>query len=115
MKGMKWKNFRTKPVVIKAFKFTEEIEMIDYSSNNHSIRYVIINGQKCYCNCKFINGEAIPFELNIHTPDGVRVAQLGDWIICGVNGEIYPCKPDIFAKTYEVEHTPETIEDIWNI
>ena len=26
----------------------------------------------------------------------------GDWIICGVEGEFYPCKPDIFAKTYEI-------------
>lgn len=28
-------------------------------------------------------------------------AQIGDWIICGVKGEVYPCKPDIFAATYE--------------
>lgn len=37
----------------------------------------------------------------IKTLEGVMCAQPGDWIIKGVNGELYPCKPDIFAKTYE--------------
>ena len=40
-------------------------------------------------------------ELAIHTLEGVMAAEPGDWIIKGVNGEYYPCKPDIFAKTYE--------------
>ena len=37
----------------------------------------------------------------IETLEGTMTADLGDWIICGVQGEIYPCKPDIFAETYE--------------
>lgn len=37
----------------------------------------------------------------IHTLEGDMVAELGDYIITGVNGEEYPCKPDIFKKTYE--------------
>lgn len=40
--------------------------------------------------------------LHIPTLEGVHLASPGDWIIQGVNGELYPCKPDIFAKTYEV-------------
>lgn len=40
-------------------------------------------------------------KLEIVTLEGVMVANLGDWIIMGVNGEVYPCKPDIFEKTYE--------------
>lgn len=40
--------------------------------------------------------------LFIQTREGEMVAGPGDWIIKGVNGEFYPCKPDIFAKTYEV-------------
>lgn len=40
-------------------------------------------------------------ELYIQTLEGVMHASKGDWIITGVNGEKYPCKPDIFAKTYE--------------
>lgn len=37
----------------------------------------------------------------IDTLEGSMIARSGDWIIRGVNGELYPCKPDIFAKTYE--------------
>lgn len=41
--------------------------------------------------------------LSIQTLEGVMTAGLGDWIIKGVKGEYYPCKPDIFAATYERE------------
>ena len=40
--------------------------------------------------------------IDIHTLEGTMRAELGDWIICGVKGELYPCKPDIFEATYEV-------------
>lgn len=40
-------------------------------------------------------------ELDIQTLEGIMHASIGDWIITGVNGEKYPCKPDIFEKTYE--------------
>lgn len=39
--------------------------------------------------------------LDITTLEGVMTAQIGDYIIKGVQGEIYPCKPDIFEKTYD--------------
>lgn len=39
--------------------------------------------------------------LLIHTLEGKMRAEVGDWIICGVKGEFYPCKPDVFAATYE--------------
>ena len=39
--------------------------------------------------------------LRIPTLEGDYTASAGDWIICGVAGEYYPCKPDIFEKTYE--------------
>ena len=41
-------------------------------------------------------------EMTIHTLEGDHHASIGDWIITGVNGEQYPCKPDIFEKTYEL-------------
>lgn len=40
-------------------------------------------------------------ETVIHTLEGDMTASVGDYIITGVNGEQYPCKPDIFRKTYE--------------
>jgi hypothetical protein len=39
-------------------------------------------------------------EMDIETLEGTHHASVGDWIITGVKGEQYPCKPDIFAKTY---------------
>ncbi|MEH2949518.1 hypothetical protein [Sporofaciens sp. JLR.KK001] len=38
----------------------------------------------------------------IHTLEGDMTAQIGDWIITGLRGEQYPCKPDIFEKSYEL-------------
>jgi hypothetical protein len=40
-------------------------------------------------------------QLIIRTLEGDMIADPGDWIIQGVQGELYPCKPDIFAETYE--------------
>jgi hypothetical protein len=47
--------------------------------------------------------------LVIHTiePCGDMKANLNDWVIRGVQGELYPCKPDIFAATYEPADEPE--------
>lgn len=38
----------------------------------------------------------------IPTLEGTMRADVGDWIICGIKGEFYPCKPDVFAATYEL-------------
>lgn len=50
------------------------------------------------------NGELGPdyIELTIPTLEGEMIARHGDWIIKGVKGEFYACKPDIFEETYEV-------------
>lgn len=42
-----------------------------------------------------------PDELKIGTLEGVMTAQIGDYIIVGAKGEVYPCTPDIFELTYE--------------
>lgn len=39
--------------------------------------------------------------VKIETPEGTMVANTGDWIITGIKGERYPCKPDVFEATYE--------------
>ncbi len=41
-------------------------------------------------------------DLSIKTLEGVMIAKPGDWIIRGIAGEFYPCKPDIFEATYEL-------------
>ncbi len=45
------------------------------------------------------NGE---MEINIQTLEGVMTARQGDYVIKGIKGEFYPCKPDIFEQTYEI-------------
>ena len=43
----------------------------------------------------------MPIHFRVKTLEGVMEGNKGDWLIKGVNGELYPCKPDVFAKTYE--------------
>lgn len=40
-------------------------------------------------------------QIVIPTLEGDSIASVGDWVVCGVNGEFYPCKDEIFRKTYE--------------
>ena len=47
------------------------------------------------------DGHINVYGCTVQTLEGKMHAKLGDYIIRGVNGEIYPCKPDIFTKTYE--------------
>lgn len=48
-------------------------------------------------------------ELDIETLEGTMHASVGDYIITGVNGEQYPCKPDIFEQTYEPADAPTVV------
>lgn len=79
--------FRKKPVVIEAVQFTAES----------------MNDIESWCGGS-IKGTALPPEerfMHIQTLEGEMTASFGDWIIRGVSGEFYPCKPDIFEMTYE--------------
>lgn len=49
--------------------------------------------------------------INIVTLEGIMIANLGDWIITGIRGEEYPCKPDVFKETYEP--VDEEAKNIW--
>lgn len=75
--------FRKKPVVIDAVKWTGE--------NKNEI-FHFVGRDACWGD---VTG------MVIKTLEGEHKASEGDWIIRGVNGEHYPCKPDIFDKTYE--------------
>jgi len=79
--------FRKKPVVIEAVQFT---------ADNSSFCAI---GTFCPM-AKFNNNSKGPY-ATIPTLEGTMVAAVGDWIIKGVKGEFYPCKPDIFEITYE--------------
>lgn len=80
--------YRKKPVVIEAVLWTGNnwLEVNAFAKTKHI--HIDANG------------------LAIDTLEGQMRADVGDWIIRGVKGELYPCKPDVFAKTYEpVEST----------
>ena len=75
--------FRKKPVVIEA---------VLYDGSKESIASVLRLGTGI---------GLFPDCLTIKTLEGTHRANIGDWIIKGVKGELYPCKPDIFEQTYE--------------
>jgi len=85
---MKIRKFRKKPIIIEAVKFTNENKA------------QVFNFVTCNKQADFLYGNPI---LKIQTLEGITVAELGDWIIKGIKGEFYPCKPDIFEETYEEE------------
>lgn len=89
--------YRKKPVVVEAMQFT---------------------GDAVHDVAKWCNGLLFPgavMGMNIETLEGVHHASYGDWVIKGIKGEFYPCKPDIFEATYEkVEDVIEPHETFWN-
>jgi hypothetical protein len=94
--------FRKKPVIIEAFQMTPERR----TSNEEWPRWMHEAWQMDYHEAGSLTCEDYPNSdgtdhLQIRTLEGVMRIGWGDWIIRGVQGEIYPCKPDIFAATYE--------------
>lgn len=81
--------YRKKPVVIEAFEWQPNIQ-------------AEIAPEWFFDACR--KRTAYPEydgSLTIRTLEGNHRCNIGDYVIQGVNGELYPCKPDIFAKTYE--------------
>ncbi len=80
--------FRKKPVVIEAVQWLGGLE-----------------GSKCEMEIRALGAVTFlgtpPHEVSIETLEGTMKANYQDWIIKGINGELYPCKPDIFEQTYE--------------
>lgn len=92
--------FRKKPVVIDAIQFTgkESLDdVIKFMNLEELCGKCKANTIKSVINYYIEKDEAIV----IPTLEGDMIASKGDWIIRGVQGEYYPCKPDIFEATYE--------------
>ena len=81
--------YRKKPVVIEAVQFTGD--------NFFDIARFIGHGPEVLCNLELKDTD----HPVIRTLEGNMTASPGDWVIKGINGEFYPCKPDIFEKTYD--------------
>lgn len=84
--------FRKKPVVIEAHQwvgtYTDYQMIAGALGNPDKFFFVELN-------------DGADTEIEIETLEGTMRAQPNDWIIRGVKGELYPCKPDIFEATYE--------------
>lgn len=89
--------FRKKPVIVEAIQWSGDLNELAsvQALDNHGPREDV----RIYP-CPSRIGETL-HDLGIQTLEGVMLAKPGDWIIKGVAGEVYPCKPDIFAATYE--------------
>jgi len=90
--------FRKKPVEVEAIKWTGDNlkEIIDFTGKHPK-------WGKWFCSFEEyeIHVREDRNVFKIFTLEGVMEASIGDWIIRGVQGEHYPCKPDIFEQTYE--------------
>lgn len=88
------RKFKKLPVVIEAMQidFSDHKSIIDIQKwqggNTPAMFHEFDQGRQMFTQC------------HIYTLEGPMEARNGDWIIKGVNGEFYPCKPDIFEKTY---------------
>lgn len=85
--------FRKKPVVIEAVQFD--------GSNMAEVLMWVGGHASAGTRLAFVDPEHKLRIRTLESGEGSHVADSGDWIIKGVKGEFYPCKPDIFAATYE--------------
>ena len=93
-------NYRKKPVIIKAVQYLRE-------DNIDSVQSFVTDGSLKY------NPE--DNEYHIKTLEGDMKCIRGDYIIKGIQGEFYPCKPDIFEQTYELVEKKENRNDKINL
>ena len=81
--------YRKKPVVVEAIQLTRE--------NAHAVAgFLGLDDREPIGKSEFSRG------IVICTLEGNMLVSFGDYVIKGVKGEVYPCKPDIFAETYEL-------------
>ena len=87
------KQYRKKPVVIEAIEWTGKNlkEVIAFTGLHPSMKLTWDEYEK------LVDAHG----LKIFTLEGTHFATIGDYIIKGIKGEFYPCKPDIFMATYE--------------
>lgn len=82
------KNYKKRPIIIQAVKWEgnnfDEVQELDYNPSNRVRQSNVEEGK-----------------LLIVTLEGIMTATLGDWVVRGVEGELYPCKPSVFDSTYE--------------
>lgn len=89
--------YRKKPTIIDAVQWdgNNQREMFEFLGGSE-VEFMKAQGKNFYISHSRIEGGLV-----IITLEGDMNASIGDWIIKGIQGEYYPCKPDIFKETYE--------------
>ncbi|MDR0482788.1 MAG: hypothetical protein LBH13_06505 [Cellulomonadaceae bacterium] len=91
------RKFRKRPVIIEAMRWDGDLTTAQW----------IARWARGHCGFMNIGDPVVVTDdpcgiyISVRTLEGTMHAQQGDWIIKGLQGEFYPCKPDIFAATYE--------------
>ena len=83
--------FRKKPVEVEAMQLVKPFSRVRKWLDQNGADYLAVMEA---------NGVTLS-DIRIRTLEGDMKAEIGDWIIKGIAGEFYPCKPDIFVATYE--------------
>jgi len=84
--------FRKKPIEVTAFLWNGSNDIMEWANN-------VSMGSRTSLHYRWL--ENTYETLTIKTLEGEMNVAKGDWVICGIQGEFYPCKPDIFEATYE--------------
>ena len=97
--------YRKKPVIIEAFKYDGGLKDSDGEYYVPEWAVKAFEDKKLYYDS--VMCIVPPIELFIRTWEGTMHVSVGDYVIQGIKGELYPCKADVFEQTYEpVEENP---------
>ncbi len=93
--------YRKKPVVIEAFQMTKERRW----DNSDWPVWLLDAWQKSEHaeGALYVDTSTTSSQLRINAREGIEIVSWDDWIVRGIQGELYPCAPDIFEQTYEEE------------
>ncbi len=86
------KKYRKKPLIIEA---------IQWDGDDRGIVAFELKEMGCHFSYGACIEDGDKFELLIHTSEGTMTAEIGDYVIKGIKGEFYACKPNIFEESYE--------------
>lgn len=111
--------FRKKPVEIEAMQFPASnnptaanavYQWVESNTLGSFEPLEVIEGRKPFP-ASGVSIDPRDGRMIISTLEGLHWVNLGDWVIRGVKGEFYPCKPDIFAETYDAVEEPAEAQD----
>jgi hypothetical protein len=92
--------FRKKPIEVEAFKYDGDLMASNGEYYVPDWAVAALDKETLYYDS--LDCESPPCDLFIRTLEGDMLVSVGDYVIQGIKGELYPCKPDIFEQSYEL-------------